>query len=513
MIIVSTIFGPYLLMAQDERTNIDIKNSISEFQRLVSQKQAAGMDVSRALEIDNQSKEAMRAGEPQECLRLLKSAIALLQNSNLKLVTDIEDQTISQQKLVSKKKENKSKIKNDSLNSPFGIQAPFGGKNKKNTGVENIKYFNVTNAAWVRLLPTELSTTAETLNENGIRVLSGMARPRYPDDINQHKKETENLIRKYKDLVDAWLIVNEAELNWRGTYEEYVDYFSINAEIIRRVDPTAKIVFCLAGGRVKNGTLTDRTKGFIEGVLENNLGQYFDVLDFHHQGKHDEYLEISQKVTIYTELLSQYGVKNKDFWITEFGTHNGDPGAVRGRRSTDLPYQDERTQAAGLIKKHVHALAHGVNKMFWTSMVEWGTYAGQTNVYFTNVGLINNPSIDGQSHKKLAYYAYKNMIKILSNSDWDNITIIRENDGVFIYKFIKDDKSIWVAWNENRKEQSIPLNLDISIKNIQVIESVPNYQSGKEVINYDTSFISTDANILGSYNIHLKDIPVFIIEK
>lgn len=408
-----------------------------------------------------------------------------------------------------------SEVKSSS-DSPFGISAPFGGEAnpmKKDIDIGNIKYLTDIDTKWVRILEPELISAGESLNKNNIKILSGMTQAIFPKDIERYKKEKTLLVRKYKDIVDAWLVVNEAELNWRDTSRRFVEYFAINTEIIRKEDPTAKIVFCLAGGRAEGGRITPRVQKFLEETLSNGIGQYFDVLDFHHQGPHNEYPDVSEKISIFGRIFNKYGVTGKEFWITEFGTHDGDP---EPNMVMDPPYQSEKIQACGLVKKHVYALAHGAKKIFWITMTEWSSFGGSTNDYFTTVGLINNPSIDGQSHKKLAYYTYKKMINILDGFDWDNISIIRESDGIYIYKFIKNGKSIWMVWNENKNDRAITLTLDKDTNNLRIIGSVPKYQSGKEVIDYSTAFTEIDANIdKGSPPqtvIELKDTPIYIQE-
>jgi len=79
VIFIGFIFGLSLLLAQQETPFRDIREKVTELKRLIQQKKAEGADVSRALELDRRSKEAMREGRPEECLRLLKEAIALLE--------------------------------------------------------------------------------------------------------------------------------------------------------------------------------------------------------------------------------------------------------------------------------------------------------------------------------------------------------------------------------------------------------------------------------------------------
>ncbi|HDZ77202.1 MAG TPA: hypothetical protein ENH41_03870 [Candidatus Omnitrophica bacterium] len=72
------------LLAQPEKTGVEIRETVVELQELIRQKQTEGVDVSQVLELDRQSRESMRQGRPQECLRLLKRAIALLKDGQIK---------------------------------------------------------------------------------------------------------------------------------------------------------------------------------------------------------------------------------------------------------------------------------------------------------------------------------------------------------------------------------------------------------------------------------------------
>lgn len=90
VVIVSIIVNLGLVLAQ-EGGDVDLKQECmkkaQEFQRLLAEKQAEGVDVSEALEIDRQSREAFGSGNPEECLRLIKEAMALLKETTGKIPT------------------------------------------------------------------------------------------------------------------------------------------------------------------------------------------------------------------------------------------------------------------------------------------------------------------------------------------------------------------------------------------------------------------------------------------
>ena len=198
-------------------------------------------------------------------------------------------------------------------------------------------------------------------------------------------------------------------------------------------------------------------------------------------------------------------------------------------------YQSEQQQAEFLIKRFVYNLAQGVKKIPWSTIYERDKYQGETHVNFQYVSLIYDGYPDGVSKKqkcadvdikgmlpcpdpgmgvkKLSYYSYKKLIEVLKGSDWNNIQIIQEKDGVYVYKFIKNGKPIWAAWNDNATEKQITI-FGINSSQANVTKAIPKYKTGKEVLNYNTAFnVESKPVSNGKITITLSDIPVFVEEK
>lgn len=98
----------------------------------------------------------------------------------------------------------------------------------------------------------------------------------------------------------------------------------------------------------------------------------------------------------------------------------------------------------------------------------------------------------------------------MDGSDWKNIQTIQESNGVYIYKFIKAGKPIWVAWNDNSDSKQIVIS-GISPGSVKITEAVPKYESGKDVADYSTAFnTETKAVSGGKITITLGDKPVFV---
>jgi len=244
------------------------------------------------------------------------------------------------------------------------------------------------------------------------------------------------------------------------------------------------------------------------------------IIDYHFWPKPNKKDYLVQKTIIGNILKIK---PNAEIWNTESGSVS--VGSLEGGKFT------EYDQARDIARIYVYALAHGQKKIFWTNTLEYD-WTKDDNSEFENMGLINNPkNTDGQSHKKLSYYAYKKMTEVLEGSDWDNIQTVQEKDGVYVYKFIKTTDSrcpdgvkcvwqgkltqepIWVAWNDNNGEKQVTIS-GINSNQIKITEAVPKYETGKEVEDYETAFNSYSKQVYnGKIVLTIKDKPIFVEEK
>jgi hypothetical protein len=211
------------------------------------------------------------------------------------------------------------------------------------------------------------------------------------------------------------------------------------------------------------------------------------------------------------------------FWITETGTYSGDPVERSKSSRRVLAYQSEKPQTIGLLKTYTAGLFYGIEKIFWAwCIVEgfkrdcWifdyaglvydgcdckdGQYVCQGNVVFDK----------GKGVKKLSYYTYKKMVEVLEGADWKYIQVIRESDGIRIYQFLKNDNHVWVAWNDNPSSQQVMFTVG-DISSVKITEAVPRYESGKDVVDYNTAF-HTEKRMVANrqIDIALGEVPLYI---
>ncbi|MFH0858054.1 MAG: hypothetical protein V1842_00705 [Candidatus Omnitrophota bacterium] len=327
-------------------------------------------------------------------------------------------------------------------------------------------------------------------------------------------------------VVSIWQLTNEPDLFWKGTPADYARLLKESYKIIKEASPRSLVA--IAGVGSPEGFAG--TRKFYIHVLEelsrirdNPQDRYFDIFDFHwfpFEGQYNWLFDrfsqagkvfyLDEYIQNIKQSLSEHGFGNTPIFITETAQYSGQPNlpALTAGKSS-LSHSEEK-QALDLIRLYVYSLSKGIKKLFWVTLTEWHNFGGRPNGVFDNVGLIHNPQNHGLSHKKLAYYTYRKMADILGGSEMSDIQTVQEKDGIYIFRFTKQGKPIWVAWNDNVQEREIAIS-DIPAKQVLITEAVPRYKSGKEVADYNTAFKAySKAVISANISVDLGNIPVFI---
>jgi hypothetical protein len=320
-------------------------------------------------------------------------------------------------------------------------------------------------------------------------------------------------------VVDVWEIGNEEDNFWYDTPGNYALLLKESYKTIKRANPNARVAFAGLGGPVGLNSFFIPVLNELEKIKDSPDQKYFDICGFHWSGqfKGNYRTEIFPRGSFLLDsLINQMRVElaargyiHVPIWVGEMSYNDGMP--------PDLAFlikpRTEREQAVELFKRYIYSAAKGVEKIFWCTLTEWNNFGGEgVGNYFDCVGLINNPLNDGLSHKKLAYYTYKKMVEVLSGCEWNTIKTIQEKDSIYIYKLTKNDKSVWIAWNDGLTKQQVSIS-GISDNLIKVTNTIPKYQSGKDVIDYSSAFeVTTSVVTNNSVSLLLADIPVFIEE-
>jgi len=298
----------------------------------------------------------------------------------------------------------------------------------------------------------------------------------------------------------------------RSARDDYAHILEIADNAIKSACSDCKTII---GGMISE--FPDVFQEFFKPILKKLNGKHIDVFDFHLFGNNEDGYKKSKPIyeTIH-KALDDYGYKNTEIWILETGTPSGSPvDEVTGQPYPGLAIL-EKDQAGNLIKRLIYPLTFGVKKTLWAWAMVEGTSPIDNNDVFDNTGLIydgigtNDP---GYGIKKLSYYTYKKMVEILEGSDWNNIQTIQESDGIYIYEFTKNGKPIWVAWNDNSQEKQITIS-GISTSQAKTTEAVPEYETGKDVKDYNTAFNTEIKTVTaGKVTVSAGKSPVFVEEK
>ncbi|MDD5409087.1 MAG: hypothetical protein PHC71_03220 [Candidatus Omnitrophica bacterium] len=357
------------------------------------------------------------------------------------------------------------------------------------------------------------------LDQPDVRAVNGGLSVKAPHDMAGFLNFLEKAVERYdgdgiddalgSPVINYWEIENEVDFDifWSDTPENYARLLKNCYKIIKKANPNAKVL--IAGMSHQPDLEKSRSYYFsiikeLDRIKDNPDDKYFDIFSFHLYNLNQDINVIptmDSHVNAIREGLSKYGYF-VPFWLTETGDYSGSPLAPAGAPSTfKLFTKTENEQAASLFKIYVYSITHNVKKVFWLTLTEWSGYAGLKDNVFDNVGLINNPETDGQSHKKLSYYTYKNMVEILDGSDLDAIRVIQEKDGIYIYRFMKNGKPVWAAWNNNPQENQIVIS-GITSKQVKITEAVMRYGSGFKTKTENVSD--------GRISVSLGSIPVLI---
>jgi len=265
----------------------------------------------------------------------------------------------------------------------------------------------------------------------------------------------------------------------------------------------------------------DSSKDMYPPVFEILGGEYTDIIDYHRFDEADSY-DPQEDFNYLKESLQNSGfdVSKLRFWITETGTHSGDPVDDRVTPPEEgPPYQSEEQQAQSLIKRYVAAFGYGIEKVLWA----WGIHEGFgcDCCRFDYTGLIydgnlepqscdeNDPYDRGFGVKKLAYYTFIMMTHKLKG--FTDVETVLNSEGTYVYKFIKDNKPVYVAWSENGESASLS---GINTSSITITEAVPKYEYGEQITDFNTAFNTEDKSLSdGGVSIALNETPVFVEEK
>ena len=244
-----------------------------------------------------------------------------------------------------------------------------------------------------------------------------------------------------------WQIGSEENGEW-GTScppEEFARRVGIIAAGIRRACPGCTIVM---GGLLDSPEMGDwALEPYLTRFLAAGGGEWIDVYSFHYYGlarpsprlpRAQTYRTGEEIVGKMRRVLSRFGYQRAPIWCTETSTYSGKVGEIA---------QSEEEQAADLVKRFVLLYSLGVEKAFWTFLVE-PRYEGTGVGFFDQAGLVYDgfgPYDRGAGVKKRAYFAYRELARRLDGAEFLSR---QEENGVFLFRFLGETGPFSVLWQD-----------------------------------------------------------------
>lgn len=263
-----------------------------------------------------------------------------------------------------------------------------------------------------------------------------------PKDINDWVRFVEEMVRRYKDHVKVWEVMNEPYISsglWKGDHESYMALHKATYLAIKKEQPDSVVL-----GPCLNLTYNSHWVDMMK-FLEMGLWDYIDGVADHpyiHTSDPEEggFREHLQKIN---KVMRKYGGE-KPIYITEIGWATKPFGWVT---------EEERAQR--LVRTHIFALAEGVQCFILHKLAEGGGPISRAN------SLYNIES----KRMRPALIAYAVMTRNLYKSNF-RYMLDYLGPGVYGAVFEKQGKPIIVLWSTSKRKR--PINLYVGSEKVKV---------------------------------------------
>jgi Glycosyl hydrolases family 39 len=180
----------------------------------------------------------------------------------------------------------------------------------------------------------------------------GFAAP--PKTLDDWRVYVRTVAQRYKGRIEAYEIWNEPDLrqSWSGTVEEMVELTRITSEVIRGVDPEAKLV--------APSVTSESGIRWLAQFLSKGGGKEVDVVGYHFYVAPKPPEEVVPLIERVRGVMKSGGGGEMPLWDTELGW------------SGPKPFPSEGLGAAYLARTYILSWAAGVERVYWCS---WDDHA------------------------------------------------------------------------------------------------------------------------------------------
>ncbi len=329
------------------------------------------------------------------------------------------------------------------------------------------------------------------LKEQGISVIgilfggTGGGIPKTASELAEWEKWLTDTVTQCKDVIDVFEIWNEANItafNPNGaTAEDYAEMSKHTYPIIKRIAPEATVIGL--GTAAKDGLNIDYQ--WTKRVFEAGGGEAMDAFSIHPYDWSGSFMdklwiESAQKLH---ELMSEYGLQDKEVWITEFGfsTYENERGYTRQEQYQNFAISRSIAKSYGLYDKYIfYCFADRARRNEleenW-GIVDW--YAAKSNPYAAKESFLGVTAFN--------YF-------INQNTDVKDVI---EDDSVYSFHYYNNElkKDVLHLQSHNSKineESGCKKNYRLGCSSVEVYDAFGNRINTLYSDNGEYSFVLTE---------------------
>jgi len=288
-----------------------------------------------------------------------------------------------------------------------------------------------------------------------------------------------------------------------GTYNDFMQTVKAAYDTAKVAYPDVKIVIGGTSPIYDSRGFSNPIDAFWKGALNRtNVGSYFDIFNIHFfVGQYTK--DVKDYLDYWKNLLSTYGISNKEIWLTETGTYTG---TSSGPDNQPWPYQSPEYQAGWWVKHAAYGLANGLTKFFWVF------YYSDQNDWRTTVAFVDRD----KTTKKPVFYTHRLLaekIDAFSSVVQNSYSAQAQNQTSGNFKFTADGKPVYIIWND--AGGSVTLS-GLSGTQVKVTKAIPQLdQNGRVILDGSgnpTFESSTQTVTNGQVTLALSAVPLYVEE-
>jgi hypothetical protein len=206
-------------------------------------------------------------------------------------------------------------------------------------------------------------------------------------DIEEWAHFVEALANRYRGQGINYEIENEVNEGafWKGTLEEYLELLKTGYDVIKKVDPQAKVLPSAMGCGIARNFQLERTgskawkwhDSWLQPILSTKK---FDVVNIHNYYFPSDIIANGRTFRTYLEhiheLMEESKLGDRPIWITGIG-YVSSPTNTGGRTDSGSPEK----QAEWLTQAYQQAFEFGVERIYWLLLQD------RKEPYFGSMGL------------------------------------------------------------------------------------------------------------------------------